>query len=143
MSAALAIAALVLAALLAGLWQRHLGLRREAYIRSFELPVGLFAQLRKRRPGLSQKDCQLVAHALRQFFLAYLKGGRRFVAMPSQVADDLWHGVILYTKHYDRVCRKAFGRFLHHTPAAVLGGDHGDFGGGGGGGGDFGGGGDG
>ena len=40
--------------------------------------------------------------------------------MPSQAVDVLWHEFILYTKAYDDFCRKAFGRFLHHTPAAVL-----------------------
>ena len=56
-----------------------------------------------------------------QFLLAYLKSGRQFVSMPSQVADDLWHEFILNTKNYQVFCRKAFGRFLDHTPAAVLG----------------------
>jgi hypothetical protein len=41
--------------------------------------------------------------------------------MPSRVADDLWHEFILYTKNYDAFCRRAFGRFLHHTPAVVPG----------------------
>jgi hypothetical protein len=40
--------------------------------------------------------------------------------MPSQVADDLWHEFILYTKNYQQFCQRAFGRFLHHTPAVVL-----------------------
>jgi hypothetical protein len=40
--------------------------------------------------------------------------------MPSQVADDLWHEFILYTRDYDAFCRRAFGGFLHHTPAVVL-----------------------
>jgi hypothetical protein len=111
--AALAVIALIL-------WQRQLKLKREAHIRSFVLPRGLFDKLRQRHPGLSQKDCQLVAQALRQFFLAHLKSGRAFVAMPSQVADDLWHEFILYTRHYEVFCRQAFGGFLHHTPAVVL-----------------------
>jgi hypothetical protein len=72
---------------------------------------------------LTAKECQLIAHGLRQFFLTYLKSGRQFVSMPSQAADDLWHELILYTKHYQSFCRKAFGRFLHHTPAVVLGGN--------------------
>jgi len=38
---------------------------------------------------------------LRQFFLAHLKSGRRYVSMPSQVADGLWHEFILFTKNYD------------------------------------------
>ena len=94
--------------------------RRAEYIRTYVLPDGLFDHLRKRRPELSLKDCQLVSHALRQFFLAYLKSGCKFVAMPSQVADDLWHELILYTKNYDLFCRRAFGCFVHHTPAVVL-----------------------
>ncbi len=102
------------------LWQRQVALRREAHIRGFELPKGLFDRLRKHHPGLSQKDCQLVAHALRQFFLTHLKSGRRQVSMPSQVVDDLWHEFILYTKHYQAFCGRAFGRFLHHTPAVAL-----------------------
>ena len=57
---------------------------------------------------------------LRQFFLAYLMSGKRYVSMPSQVADDLWHEFILYTRDYDAFCRRAFGVFLHHTPAVVL-----------------------
>jgi hypothetical protein len=121
MTGALTFATLALAILLLWLWQRQLMLRREAFIRTATLPHGLFERLQRRHPGLSLKECQLVAHGLRQFFLAYLKSGRRFVSMPSQVADDLWHEFILFTKHYDAFCRKAFGGFLHHTPAIVLG----------------------
>jgi hypothetical protein len=104
-----------------GLWKTLQSHQRAAYIRGYELPRGLFDKLRKRRPELTLKECQLVAQALRQFFMAHLKSGRQFVSMPSQVADDLWHEFILHTKNYDAFCQKAFGRFLHHTPAVVLG----------------------
>jgi len=60
---------------------------------------------------------------LRQYFLAHLKSGCKFVSMPSQVADDLWHEFILYTRHYETFCNQAFGGFMHHTPAVVLGED--------------------
>ena len=102
------------------LWARHAAAQREAFIRSAELPKGLFVKVREKYPHLSQKDCELVARGLRQFFLAHLKSGRKFVAMPSQAVDELWHEFILHTKSYDRFCRKAFGQFLHHTPAVVL-----------------------
>lgn len=123
MNVALAAAAAALALLLLVLWRRQVALRREAVIRSFVLPKGLFQRLQKQHPDLSLKDCQLVARGLRQFFLAHLKSGRRYVSMPSQIVDDLWHEFILYTKNYEAFCRKAFGRFLHHTPAVVLGND--------------------
>jgi hypothetical protein len=116
-------ACLVLAVIAMSLWRHLQARRRDAYIRSFTLPPGLFDQLRKRHPRLSLKDCQLVAQGLRQYFLTHLKSGRRQVSMPSQVVDDLWHEFILYTKNYDAFCRKAFGRFFHHTPAIVLGSD--------------------
>lgn len=95
--------------------------QRAEFIRSYNLPIGLFAALRKRRPTLDAKDCQLANRALRQFFLAYLHGGKKFVSMPSQVADELWHEFILHTRAYDKFCRQAFGGLLHHTPATALG----------------------
>ena len=120
MTIVVSVACLLLAALCAVLWRRQLSLRREAYIRGFVLPKGLFERLRHHHPHLTTKECQLVSHGLRQFFLAHLKSGRKYVSMPSQVADDLWHELILYTKNYQSFCQQAFGRFLHHTPAVVL-----------------------
>jgi len=112
---------IALAVVLAVVWSRYVRLRRDRYIREFPLPKGLYERLRKRRPELELKDCVLVARGLRKFFLAHLHSGRQFVSMPSQVVDDLWHEFILYTKAYEDFCKHAFGRFLHHTPAVVLG----------------------
>ena len=98
----------------------RIGAAREARIRTFILPKGLYDKLLVKHPHLTAKDCQLVSQGLRQFFLTYLKSGRQYVSMPSQVVDDLWHEFILYTKNYQQFCERAFGRFLHHTPAAVL-----------------------
>ena len=95
--------------------------RRAEFIRHYSFPKGLIEKLQTRRPGLPAKDGQLVARALRQFFLAHLAAKRRFVSMPSQITDDLWHEFILYTRNYDDFCRRAFGRFMHHTPAVALG----------------------
>ncbi len=120
MSIALLIVIAALGVVTLMLWRRFVALRRDQFIRNTALPTGLLDRLAKRRPELSLKQRVLVARGLRQFFLAYLHSGCRFVAMPSQVVDDLWHEFILYTKHYDQFCRQAFGRFLHHTPAVVL-----------------------
>ena len=95
--------------------------RRERYIREFVLPQGLFKKLQEKRPEIDPKHHSLVARALRQFFLCHLKSGRKFVSMPSQVVDDLWHEFILYTRDYQRFCKKAFGAYMHHTPAVALG----------------------
>jgi hypothetical protein len=102
------------------MWRKQVAVKREAIVRHFVLPRGLFLKLRNHHPDLTEKQCQLVAQGLRQFFYAYLKSGCQFVSMPSQVADDLWHEFILYTKEYQQFCNQAFGCFLHHTPAVVL-----------------------
>ncbi|WP_202412786.1 hypothetical protein [Duganella lactea] len=107
MNIAASMACLALAGVSLFLWRRLRRARREAYICDFMLPVGLFDKLRATYPQLSLKDCQLVAQALRQFFLAHLKSGRQFVSMPSQVVDELWHEFILYTKNYEQFCKRA------------------------------------
>lgn len=116
-NAIVAAVVLVIAGRLYGKW---LTLRRAEFIRTFRWPPGLLARLQKHHPGFERKDSALVSRGLRQFFLAYLMSGKRYVSMPSQVADDLWHEFILYTREYDAFCRHAFGGFLHHTPAVVL-----------------------
>jgi hypothetical protein len=100
--------------------KRYLGYQREAFIRRYSFPMGLHAKLIEAHPKLSNRDCQLVSRALRQYFLAHLKSNRRFVSMPSQVVDSLWHEFILYTKDYQAFCDKAFGQFMHHSPAVTL-----------------------
>jgi len=117
----LAVAVLLLGVAAFWIHRRHDRLRREAFIRSEPLPRGLFERLRVKHPQLTQKDCHLVGRGLRQFFLAYLKSGLQPVTMPSQVVDDLWHEMILHTRAYETFCRRAFGSFLHHSPASVLG----------------------
>jgi len=99
---------------------RRLRARREAYLRAYTFPASLFEKLRERHPALTPEQYLLVEQGLRQFFLAHHKSGREFVSMPSQIADDLWHEFILYTRLYQQFCRRGFGRFLHHTPAAML-----------------------
>ena len=89
--------------------------KRERFIREFVLPHGLFKKLQEKRPALDPRHHSLVARALRQFFLCHLKSGRKFVSMPSQVVDDLWHEFILYTRNYQQFCSKAFGGYMHHA----------------------------
>ncbi len=110
----------VLLAGIAWIWRKAIEMEREKYIRTYMFPKGLLTKLGTSRPGIGIKEQQLVARGLRQFFLAHLKSGRKFVSMPSQIADDLWHEFILYTRDYEKFCKRAFGKFLHHTPAVAL-----------------------
>ncbi|HRJ70045.1 MAG TPA: hypothetical protein PK812_10590 [Beijerinckiaceae bacterium] len=94
--------------------------RRLEFIRSYRWPPALLDQLKKHHPDFTRKETALIAQGLKQFFIAHLRSGRAYVAMPSQAADELWHEFILYTRAYQEFCDQAFGRFLHHTPAVAL-----------------------
>ncbi len=78
-------------------------------------------KLRAKYPRLSAGDADLVLRGLRQFFIAYLRSNRQFVAMPSQVVDFAWHEFILHTRAYALWCDAAFDNLLHHRSAEVLG----------------------
>jgi hypothetical protein len=110
--------------ILGGIIYHLLRYRRAEFIRTYKLPRGLLRKLGEKHPELTLKDCALVSRGMRQFFIAYLMSGKKFVAMPSVVADDLWHEFILYTREYEAFCRRAFGAFLHHSPAVVLSQEH-------------------
>lgn len=99
------------------------GSLRRLFIREASLPPFLMGKLREAYPQLSARDAELVLHGLRQFFMAHLRSGRQFVAMPSRVVDEAWHQYILHTQGDRRWCEAAFGGMLHHTPAEVLGRD--------------------
>ena len=101
-------------------WVGSQRLRRAEFIRTYRWPRGLLGKLNDKHPDIVRKDAALVSRGLRQFFIAYLMSGRKYVSMPSQVADELWHEFILHTREYQEFCKHAFGGFFHHAPAAVL-----------------------
>jgi hypothetical protein len=112
------ISLLVLLAVL--LWRNWSRQRREAYIAAYPYQRFLDQRLAARRPELSAEQRSEVFAALDDYFQICRKAGRRMVSMPSQAVDDAWHEFILFTRQYDKFCRHAFGRFLHHTPAEAM-----------------------
>jgi hypothetical protein len=95
--------------------------KRRQFVRESLLPRFISVKLREKYPHLSVSDTDLVMRGLRQFFITYLRSGKQFVAMPSQVVDAAWHEFILHTRGYESWCDVAFGKLLHHSPAEVLG----------------------
>jgi hypothetical protein len=93
---------------------------RERFIRHAPLPVFLKTKLRANNPHFAAKETDLIEHGLKQFFLANLRSKGKFVAMPSKIADEMWHEFILHTKAYEAWCKRAYGKLLHHTPAVAL-----------------------
>jgi hypothetical protein len=95
--------------------------KRRQFVRESALPRFIAGKLREKYPHLTVGDTDLVMRGLRQFFITYLRSGKQFVAMPSQVVDAAWHEFILHTRAYESWCDVAFGKLLHHSPAEVLG----------------------
>jgi hypothetical protein len=114
---AFAVVVLVAGVLAYATWIRR---SRTAYIDAFAFPAGLRRKFREARPALTPTQEELVFAALREYFHVCRMAGQRFVSMPSQVVDDAWHAFILFTRGYHAFCDRAFGRFLHHTPAEAM-----------------------
>lgn len=94
--------------------------KRRTHISTLPFPDHCLQKLRQRHPGLRDTQIHEVELGLRQFFLTWHNSGFKFVSMPSQVVDDLWHEFILCTRDYARFCDQAFGRFLHHNPSGTM-----------------------
>lgn len=101
-------------------WRKWQQAGRALFIEKFPLQERLDHRLAIRQPGLNADQRAEVLEGLRDYFLICNTAGRRAVAMPSQAVDDAWHEFILFTRHYEQFCRRAFGRFLHHTPVEAM-----------------------
>lgn len=114
----------ILLALIAGglwlAWRNWQRAGRANFIATFPLRERLERRLAARRPELDETQRDEVFEGLRDYFLICNLAGRRMVTMPSQAVDDAWHEFILFTRQYDQFCSRAFGRFLHHTPAEAM-----------------------
>ncbi|MBB5020219.1 hypothetical protein HNQ59_003536 [Chitinivorax tropicus] len=106
--------------LVLGTWRRRRHRRRAQFLRQYEFPKSLIVRFRNNRPELTEHQLKQVEAGLRQYFRISQRSNRKLVAMPSKVVDELWHEFILHTRNYQDFCRKAFGYFLHHTPAASM-----------------------
>lgn len=93
---------------------------RRRFLADFRLPDAVLERFKQKHPALDDKQCASVRDGLQQYFRICQLAGGRFVSMPSQVVDDLWHEFILFTRNYERFCGQAFGRFLHHTPVEAM-----------------------
>lgn len=101
-------------------WRSHAQQQRLEMIRGYPFSQSMRLKFRDVRPDLDSAQEQQVFDGLRDYFILCAQARGRFVSMPSQVADDAWHAFILHTRVYQDFCNKAFGRFLHHTPAEAM-----------------------
>lgn len=103
-----------------GLYRRAVIARRERLIDAFSFPQVIPEKVAATYPHLGTQEVDLVMAGLREYFHLCNLAGPRMVAMPSQAVDVAWHEFILFTRKYEWFCKKALGRFLHHTPAEAM-----------------------
>lgn len=94
--------------------------QQREFIRRYEFPAGLRVRFAREHPQLSLAQRDDVFRALKQYFLVCHHLNGTMAAMPSQIVDEAWHGFILFTREYNDFSRRAFGRYLHHTPAEAM-----------------------
>ncbi len=111
---------LVLAVVLFLLYRNWVRASRRRFLDGFMLPAAVVARTHAKRPELTREQMALVQQGLQQYFQICVMAGGRFVSMPSQAVDDLWHDFILFTRQYERFCEQAFGQYLHHTPVEAM-----------------------
>lgn len=91
-----------------------------AFIESYRFNSTIGKKVQEKYPRLSNGQVILVLSALKEYFYICNKANRKIVSMPSQVVDVAWHEFILFTRPYQSFCKKALGRFLHHTPTEAM-----------------------
>jgi hypothetical protein len=89
--------------------------RRRAFIESYEFPLALKNKLRDR-----DLQAGVTLEGLRAWYLVCLDAPEEMLGMPSRAVDIAWHEMILMTRTYHHFCERAFGRYLHHSPEAVM-----------------------
>ncbi|HLF95713.1 MAG TPA: hypothetical protein VI457_01090 [Methylococcaceae bacterium] len=100
--------------------RRRLASERQAFLDGYAFHPAIRERVRRKRPALDDGQLDLVFQGLRDYFQLCRKAGHRRLAMPSQAVDDAWHEFILFTRAYDAFCRRALGRYLHHTPVEAM-----------------------
>lgn len=94
--------------------------RRAKWIERYVFPESIAKKICEHYPQLTEAQVGEVIHGLREYFQVCNLAGNDMVSMPSQAIDAAWHEFILFTRQYESFCRRAFGRFLHHTPAEAM-----------------------
>lgn len=90
------------------------------FIDNYQFHPAIRKKVAAKHPQLNDSQLDLVFDGLRDYFHICNKANRKMVSMPSQVVDDAWHELILFTRAYQQYCNKALGRYLHHTPAEAM-----------------------
>ena len=82
-------------------------------------PEKVTHELKQKYPDMNPKYYKLALDATEQYFQLHKKYSKKFLYMPSEVADLVWHNFILHTREYMNYCDKEFGTYFHHSPFEI------------------------
>jgi hypothetical protein len=91
--------------------------RRRDFIERYEFPLALRSKVGEK---LERGQAGATLEGLREWYLACLDAPEEMLGMPSRAVDIAWHEMILMTRTYHHFCERAFGRYLHHSPEAIM-----------------------
>jgi hypothetical protein len=92
---------------------------RDKFVDAYRFPPQLRRAVERRYAHLRPTQLDEVLEQLRTYF-HLCRRAKGPLAMPSQAVDVAWHEFILSTRQYQQFCQRAFGRYLHHTPAEAM-----------------------
>ncbi|MDQ4102848.1 MAG: hypothetical protein M3186_03765 [Actinomycetota bacterium] len=94
--------------------------RGAAAVDAYAFPLSVQQRLQLKHPDLRAEHIAVVEGGLRQWFRILTRRPSARLAMPSRLADDMWHEFLLHTHDYAAFCDMVCGRFLHHQPESAM-----------------------
>lgn len=101
-------------------WRKEQQNKQLKYIKNYKFSPVLLKRVQEKHDYLTPANMKKVEEALRDYFYICNQAKGKMVAMPSEIVDVAWHEFLLFTREYQIFCKKAFGRFLHHTPTEAM-----------------------
>lgn len=75
----------------------------------------LFSERVQKNIGLDGYHSYLAVEEVMRFL--FLCSRSSVTLTPSLMVDNVWHELILFTKTYEKVCKKYLNHFVHHQPS--------------------------
>jgi hypothetical protein len=75
---------------------------------------GVVATVQGNNPGMDEGTASRIVDEALKFVVAAATSPERGLR-PSKIVDEGWHGLILHTEAYAKLCER-LGRFVHHRP---------------------------
>ena len=87
-----------------------------SFVVGYRFSSNVLKVFKREYPQYDEKQTKAAFSGLKEYLLLHSFYPNNIYGMPSKLADDAWHAFMLCSKEYDDFCKKAYGRYLHHSP---------------------------